>query len=108
MEDIIHGFSGMKINSQEGDAHEDGSRCIVIAESVETAIGFIYLVIFEDFRFPIAIANTRIKLLSKDKRIKVELTKEQKEYLQPFSKELFKFYKDVKTAEKQNKNKKKS
>jgi CRISPR/Cas system-associated exonuclease Cas4 (RecB family) len=99
MDDIIYGIPAVKTNSKEDDAHKDGAKCIVIAESVESHIGFIYLTIFEDFRFPVAVANTRIKLLSKENRVKVELTKAQKEYLEPFSKGLFKFYKDEKTQE---------
>lgn len=104
MEDTILAYPGKKIQSEEGDGHQNGATCLVIAESVKSHIGFIYLVIFEDYLFPIAVANTRIKLLTKEKRVRVELSASQKEYLEPFSKNLFQFYTDEECAEKPNKN----
>lgn len=97
----ILGVKAKKINSEPGDGHQNGTKCTIIAESPDTPIGIVYLAIFEDFPLPVGIADFRVKLLTNEKRVKLQLNKAQLNYLELFPQGMFKFYHDEQGKEEQ-------
>lgn len=88
----LFGKRGVKVNSDEADGHKDGTPCIVIAESVQSSMGFVYLTLFEDFPLPVATTDYKVKVLSNNKTTKMRLTKQHAEYLDRFPKKMFRYY----------------
>lgn len=99
-----------KINSQPGDGHQNGDKCIIIAESQDSAVGIIYLAIFEDFPLPIGVADFRIELLTERKKKRIKLTQQQVNYLADLPENMFNYYTDAeeKEGKKSVKNRKKN
>lgn len=97
--DMINAVKAQKVNSEAGDGHKDGARCVIIAETADTPYGIIYLTIFDDYPLPVAVADYRVKLLANEKKVKMKLSKQQKKYLGVFPKNLFKYYTDAASKE---------
>lgn len=95
---------GIKINSSYNDGHKDNSKCLVLAESMESQLGFLYLVLFKDYEIPIVVADFKIKLVPTEKISKLKLKAEQSLYLQKIPKEFFNYYKDQKDEKNKAKN----
>lgn len=95
---------GIKVNSSYNDGHRDHSKCLVLAESMESQLGFLYLVLFKDYEIPIVVADFKIKLLPTDGVSKLKLKAEQSLYLQNIPKEFFNYYKDQKDEKNTAKN----
>jgi|AntDeeMinimDraft_6_1070357.scaffolds.fasta_scaffold09696_2 hypothetical protein len=97
--------SGVKINSQEDDGHKDNEKCLVIAESMESQLGFLYLVLFNDGQIPIVVSDFKIRILTNEKPFNKKLEAEQTMYLESLPSNLFNYYKETTDEKNQNKNK---
>lgn len=61
---LLKAKKGIKINSQEGDGHEDNSKCHILGmlttdnEELQKVSDRMYMVVYEDDKYPIPILTT--------------------------------------------------
>ena len=72
---------GIKINSQRGDGHINGTFFSIIGKSkIELKGIVVYFVLAKDFPLPIAIMSNRVDIVDKKEDI-IELSEEQMLYI---------------------------
>ena len=88
----VIGVLAEKQSSMPGDTHQNGTPCYIIADSSEVASMIMYLVLFDDVEFPVAVVDYRIKLLENPETKTIVLNKLQLDYLKQIP-DIFKIYK---------------
>lgn len=98
---IVEALKAEKINSDPGDSHQDGTICYIIAETAKVGSILMYLALFEDATFPVAVTNIRIKLLDNIETENIVLNEIQKGYIKQLPANMFKLYEKSKKQEKE-------